>query len=136
MKCTQCGNGKLFKIFNIRLEGEADDRHTHIEHFDSFACDKCGHVEFYVSQEALDKYALKQKEDIAEAEFNKEKAETIERIVSEIQNLKVFIADENNTVKAVKEAENSLAIKEQELKRVKSSFYHRKDEQRPLLGWY
>ncbi|MBR2019452.1 MAG: hypothetical protein IKA05_03555 [Clostridia bacterium] len=124
MKCTQCGNDKLFRT---KLEGPTDDGYWNSVDFVPFVCDKCGHVEFYVSQEVLEKYVIKQKEDIAEADFNTEKNEKIERIILEIQKLKVLIADENNTVKEVKEAKESLAIKERELNRTKNSFYCRKD---------
>lgn len=131
MKCTQCGNDKFF---NVRLEGPTDDGWWCSENFVPFVCDKCGHVELYVSQKVLDKYTVKQKEDTSEAEFNKEKVDIIERIVSEIQTLKTFITDENNTVKEVKEAQNLLVIKEQELDRVKRRFYRRKDEEREIYS--
>ena len=86
-----------------------------ISDVDAFVCLKCGRVEFYAKKEIVDKR-------LAEAERKKEIEAERERIDQEIalkqkelSKLEAVAKDENQTVKAVREAEERIAQVKKEI---------------------
>ena len=49
MKCTACGCKKLYKIEIINNQVVATEGYVE-QTVDSYACEKCGHVELYVDK--------------------------------------------------------------------------------------
>ncbi len=117
MKCSVCGCNNLFEVRII--DSEILSGYGVVEQsVKSYACEKCGHVELYVSQEYLDKrnrqIRLKKEHEAKIAEL-KQKIAAKE---SEIENIKKIISDENQTVKTVREAKEKLDKLESELQQL------------------
>ena len=75
---------------------------------ESYVCTNCGRIELYMPQELIDK-RLAQKRIAAEkrqAEENRKKEE--ERLRVRMQELELFLQDENHTLKELKEAQREL----------------------------
>ncbi len=76
---------------------------------DAYACKKCHHVDFYVTEKTIKKYEdqVKKQEEYCRRmdEYQSRKNE----IEKEMARLKEIINDENQTVKAVNEAKEKLS---------------------------
>jgi len=122
MKCSACGHSQFYKLtenpFTTEVRGEVEVKVPEITP-DAFMCEQCGHVEFFVSNHLRlieiyknDVEALQTKTKELQELKSKIKSLRNESMSfdEEISNIKKFISDENNTVKAIKEAEAKLAL--------------------------
>lgn len=107
MKCSKCGCDKLFEMSIINNQVLATEGYVS-QTVRSFACEDCGHIELFAPQELIDKH----KECVRQS---KEREQEIMRINSKIEAIKdiiikleSIIADDNQTVKAVKLAQEQL----------------------------
>lgn len=133
MKCSACGNNQFYKLtenpFITKMSGEVTVSLPQITP-DAFMCEKCGHVEFFVQDylSHIEKYEIAVKALLVKNKELQELKLTIEGLRSEsmsfdeeISKLKNFMSDDNNTVKAIKEAEVKLSL----LEKNKRDFMHK-----------
>lgn len=105
MKCTNCGKTQFeqMQLYEIYCtEGGAKQL------VESYICVNCGRVELYMPQELINK-KIEQKrvaEERRQAEENRKREE--ERLRNRMQELEIFLQDENHTLKELKEAQKEL----------------------------
>jgi len=107
MKCTQCGNSKLNKVRITHSEG------GWLEGVSSYVCVKCGHIEWFLDNSSTVKAnnQLEQKlQQENEERIRKEEALVTQKYKTERDRLEKIINDENQSVKAVKDATKELKI--------------------------
>ena len=101
MKCTNCGSENLFETKAYLILFDAGQTNV-----TTFACENCGHVEFFIYDSILKRH----KQDVMRKEEIKKRQEEERRKKEEfdleIAKLDKIINDENQTVKAVREAQN------------------------------
>lgn len=131
MKCSICGCKNLFEISiidNQVLRTEGYVAQTVL----SYACEDCGHIELYASQEMIDKHKgtkrFEQERKMKLADINKE----IATVNENINKIKTIIVDENQTVKTVNESKKKLNELESTLKKLQNelSFVTRQQRER------
>lgn len=118
--CTACGSNELKPIpilFSNVCRTEGEVRQT----VDSFYCVKCGHVELYARTAEVDKCQKQEARQKAAEDESRAREEEIRNLESRISELKNIITDENQTVKAVKEAKNEMSSTENRLRELKAS---------------
>ena len=113
MKCPNCGGVEF---------GDYDIGHSHcvegqfISSVNAYVCLNGGRVELYAKQEILDQRMAKlKKEQEAAAEATRINQQ-IEAKKQELEELRAIIDDENQTVKAVKEAQEKVNQVENEIR--------------------
>jgi len=108
-KCTACGSTDLSSVDMINLLGIILECGRPREMPESYACNVCGHIDMYAKDETLNRFRA---EKTAKAERDAE-AEKIRMRLDELnakrKELEAIISDENQTVKAVKQAEIDLS---------------------------
>lgn len=103
MKCTNCGNHELFETQAfVPLYGYGT------VNVQSFACTKCGHVEFFVPEQTIQRHYAEVEQKKAQERRKEQILADTKYLEQEIQRLESIVADENQTVKVVKEAELEL----------------------------
>ena len=104
-KCPYCGSTSFVQIPLVVVSG-LDVGST--ENVTTTACVECGHVEIIakpeVIQKTLDSIKQREEKDAKIAEIKKE----IDATKKEIDRLKKVVVDENQTVKAVREAKDQI----------------------------
>lgn len=125
-RCSVCGSEDLVP-FSIGASS-TDDGHSYIAPLtgvDILACVDCCHIEFYASLEDVEqKIAEKAEKDAKQKAYEEARAAfdvNLRTLESRRDQLNAIISDENQTVKAVKEAEAELWNVEQQLRRMQSS---------------
>lgn len=114
MKCTNCGNHELFEIQAfVPLSGYGT------VNVKSFACTKCGHVEFFVSEQMIQRYYAELEQKKAQEKRREQILADTKYLEQEIQRLESIVTDENQTVKVVKEAKSALDESRKKLEFVK-----------------
>ena len=114
MKCTNCGNHELFETQAfVPLSGYGT------VNVKSYACSKCGHVEFFVSEQTILRYYSELERKKAQERRREQILADTQYLEQEIRRLESIVADENQTVKAVKEAETLLNESKKKLAFVK-----------------
>lgn len=125
MKCPNCGN-ETFVAVQLHdvciLYGYGNVEQVVI----AYACEKCGRVELYMPKKWVQDNIDAKKLAKAEKEFYAEKEERISCLKKRIEQLKPVIDDENQTVKAVKEAQRKIIELENELSSVQRSTFPKK----------
>ena len=114
-KCTACGSEELKPIpilYGSICEGKVEQT------VDSFYCTQCGHIELYARSTEIQKCVEKEKLQKAAEEETKAREAEIKRLELRKAELKAIISDENQTVKAVREAETELKNVEMTLRRL------------------
>ena len=112
-KCPYCGSTDFVEINLVEVSG-LDVGCT--QNVTSMACVKCGHMDIVAKPEIIKKRldSIKAEQDRKAEIVNLKKQ--IEEVKAEIKRLKAIIADENQTVKAVKEAKEEINGYENELR--------------------
>lgn len=115
MKCSVCGSEKLFEMSIINsniLRTEGSVKQSVI----SYACEECGHIELYATQEMINKH----RETVKLEEEREIKLENLKKklasVNEDIDRLEAIIVDENQTVKTVNEAKSKLNELKKELR--------------------
>lgn len=116
MKCLLCGKEKFFKVKIIDNQVIATEGYVS-QTVDAYACENCGHVELFVSQDVINKHFQSIREENEKQERRKLLQDEITRLKSEIKKLTEIVADENQTVKTVNEAKLKLKELQNELNR-------------------
>lgn len=122
MKCPNCGN-ETFKtvethdICILRTSGEITQVAI------AYACEKCGRIELYMPESWIRQNIDAKKIDEDKKNFYAEKTERIKKLKMKIDNLKEIINDENQTVKAVREANEKITELEKELANAQTSSF-------------
>lgn len=116
MKCTNCGGNEFIEcVISTDGMGVGDRVTTSVSNASTFACRQCGHIEWYLSEQAFKAHDQREKQKTeyqAELAKYEQKKRSLE---SEIERLRKIIADENQTVKAVNDAKAKLGDLEYEL---------------------
>lgn len=105
MRCPNCGKTEF------ELMGIIDDQCTEgyvRQLVEAYTCLNCGRIELYMPQELINK-RIEQKRKQAEqkqAEENRKREEV--RLRTRMQELELFLQDENHTLKELKEAQKEL----------------------------
>ncbi|MDY0236632.1 MAG: hypothetical protein RBR71_11410 [Gudongella sp.] len=117
-KCLACGGTNLVPYSPCKVLTCGEIGFDYLT--ESFACVNCGHIEFYAIQSKLDKQLEHNKKEEERKKLAAEYDKQIEAKKAELEKLRSIIADENQTVKAVKEAENKIVDVENEIRGLKS----------------
>ena len=108
MKCSVCGCEETVRIGYI---DSVDAEQT----LEAYGCTKCRHVDFFVPEERMAVINSRLADEGKIRKINRDREEEASRIRKEIDECERIIADENQTVKAVREATERL----EELKELK-----------------
>lgn len=117
MKCANCSCNEFYIMQDLETSNGERVKINGCA-IKAYLCKKCGKIEFY-SPLALKKfkdYEEKKKQEEAAEKARKEKIDSLNK---EIEELKAIIGDDNQTVKAVREASSKLEEKEKELEEAK-----------------
>lgn len=112
MKCTNCGNNELFQTQAILILHGSGSVNANI-----YACNKCGHVEMFVPQKTIDEHNERVEMEKQQKQEQIVREQEIKKIQARLEELKLIIQDENQTVKAVNAAKQEY---EEESKKLKS----------------
>ena len=121
-KCFFCGSADMVILPLFRISGLEISTHDYV---DSYVCMDCGRMELTAKPEQLqairDSRRERERKDAELADIH----ERISSLNREIAELKLIVDDENQTVKAVKEAarripelEAELEVQRKELQRI------------------
>lgn len=114
MKCLNCGSQEFFQIELLNTKIILDfPRNAQI--VTSYACKKCGHVELFIPQEIIDDRLAKENRKFEAEKLKSDCSQKIEELKKQIADLELIIKDENQTVKAVKQAQEELTNKQKDL---------------------
>ena len=103
MKCTNCGCKELFKTDAfVPMAGYGEVK------VEAFACAKCGHVECFVPEKTIQRYYTEIEQKKAKEKRKEQSIADAQYLEKEIRRLEIIVADENQTVKVVREAEAAL----------------------------
>lgn len=106
-KCTVCGNKELIPLRFGYVDGEPGVFFEPT--VESFACTKCGHMEFFAKEEDIQRY-LDRKEMERSARMKREADECeLEAAKIERERLLSITEDENQTLKSIREAREKLS---------------------------
>lgn len=123
MKCPNCGKTDFEKmdLYDIIiLDGSAKQL------VDSYVCMNCGRVELFMPKELIEKKnnernnERRYQEELKQAQENLNRQEA--RLQSHIRELEDFIKDENNTLKAIKSAQEELSETQKQLKKIREDY--------------
>ena len=106
-KCTVCGNTELIPLRFAYVDGEPGVFFEPT--VDSFACTKCGHMEFFAREEDIQRYL--DKREIERNASAKREADLCELKVAKIERERLLsiTEDENQTLKSIREARDKLS---------------------------
>ena len=101
MKCSVCGCEETVRIGYI---SSVDAEQT----LEAYGCTKCRHVDFFVPEERMAVINSRLADEGKIRKINRDREEEASRIRKEIDECERIIADENQTVKVVREATERL----------------------------
>lgn len=142
MKCINCGSEKFFKLDTPYFVESRDDGWGYQElvrvsmgKIEAICCDKCGHIEFNIAEEQLEK-----KHKLEELVQEKHKTlqnitekytliqrqclEEIDKLEGENSNLNIIVNDENQTLKTINETKTKINSNIQKRNIAESLHYH------------
>jgi predicted nucleic-acid-binding Zn-ribbon protein len=149
IKCTNCGSKDFIEYaqtidgqhFQLGLQKQllmntlGRDEDCFEENILSiYACLKCGHLEFFVSEKKIQNHVLREKKQAearADAEYRVKQQEQKETALrKQIDDLEKIVDDEDQTVKAVNEAKENI----RKLKRELEELYRSDPRNRGLIS--
>ncbi|MCL2540297.1 MAG: hypothetical protein FWE53_02565 [Firmicutes bacterium] len=114
IKCSCCGGTELSRCL---VWGSCYEGSCRFESETTYACNNCGHIEWFLNTSYLVKQDDERLAESARVLAEKEKKEQqIRRLESEINALQALIRDENQRVKTVNEAKDKLTRLKEELR--------------------
>ncbi len=125
MKCPNCGSQDFYSL-NLEndqnyLEGGGGEVRISGFKLHAYLCKKCGRIELY-STEGLSGIKAQEQKRIEEEAAKEAKEKRKSFLLKEVERLQAIIEDENQTVRAVKQAEEEIEKARKELKELGYSF--------------
>ena len=105
-KCSVCGCESLIPMRFGTIDGEPGV--FFVPTVESFACTKCGHMEFYARKEDIQNYLDKQELARKDAEKREAALKEIAKAREERERLLSITEDEEQTLRAIKKAREEL----------------------------
>jgi len=112
MKCGMCGNNEL--VFYGCVCG-ADNQPLFGKAAKTYICKKCRHVEWFADESTIEQAAAEEQKNAEHCKKMEEYESERAKLEKEIEQLRKIVADENQTVKRVREAELELVEAETKL---------------------
>lgn len=114
-KCLMCGSTE-FVPYTIAsgMVGEYDN------YVNGYACVNCGFIGLYAQEERLQMILRRNEEKLRREKEKDELQKQVNDLNAKLRELKAIVVDENQTVKAVKEAKGSIIHVENEIRQLQS----------------
>ena len=116
MKCTICGGQEFVDCVISTKGGLGDEVDTTVSNASTSACRQCGHIEWFLSEKTMKDLVLREKQTIEYQKQLKEYEQKKAILQEKIERFNKIIADEDQTVRTIKEAKEKIILLENELK--------------------